>query len=98
MIPRRMVAIVSGAALAGVLGVSMVAAQTGGSYSLSWFGLPGGGGTSSGGTYSVTGAIGQPFASQAVGSTYTVQTGFFGGGGQRFRLFIISVAREVVSP
>jgi len=98
MMPRRIVAIVSGAALAGVLGVSMVAAQAGGNYSVTWFGLPGGGGTSSGGSYSVTGAIGQPFASQAIGSTYTVQTGFFGGGGQRFRLFIISVAHEIVSP
>lgn len=98
MMPRRIAAIVSGAALAGVLGVSMVAAQAGGTYSVTWFGLPGGGGTSSGGSYSVTGAIGQPFASQAVGSTYTVQTGFFGGGGQRFRLFIISVAHEIVSP
>ena len=90
-----MTALVAGAAAAGVLGVSMVAAQTGGQYSVTWFALPGGGGTSSEGPYVVTGAIGQPFASQSTGSTYTVQTGFFGGGGQRFRLFMASVAHEV---
>lgn len=91
----RWTALISGAALAGVLGVTMVTAQTGGSYNLTWFAMPGGGGTSSGGQYVVTGAIGQPFASQMTGSTYTVQTGFFGGSAQRFRLFMASVASEV---
>lgn len=99
MMPRqRILAMISGAALAGILGVSMVTAQTGGSYSVTWFALPGGGGTSSGGNYSVTGAIGQPFAGEAVDGSYTVQTGFFGSSGQRFQLFIINVARGVISP
>ena len=47
------------------------------SYSIDSFTISGGGGTSTGGAYSVTGAIGQPDASSAMtGGKYTVEGGF----------------------
>ena len=92
---RRWTAAIAGAAAAGVFGVSMVGAQTGGSYGITWFAIPGGGGTSSGGSYQLSGAIGQPIADSSTGGTYTVQAGFFGGSSQRFRLFMAGVASKV---
>ena len=48
------------------------AAQAQISYSIDWFTIDGGGGTSTGGVYSVSGTIGQPDASGAVtGGNYS---------------------------
>ncbi|HTL72755.1 MAG TPA: hypothetical protein VL863_05580 [bacterium] len=48
------------------------------SYSVDWYKIPGGGGTSTGGTYQVTGSIGQPDASGAMsGGNYSVTGGFW---------------------
>ena len=49
------------------------------SYSVDWFKVAGGGGTSSGGQYSVTGTIGQPEAGVAIsgGYYYSVIGGFW---------------------
>jgi len=47
-------------------------------YSIDWFKIAGGGGTSTGGTYSVSGTIGQPDASgQMSGGNFTVTGGFW---------------------
>src|SRR4051812_13897338 len=47
-------------------------------YSIDWFTIDGGGGTSSGGTFSVTGTIGQPDAGHMSGGAYTIDGGFWG--------------------
>ena len=55
-----------------------LAAQVGGPYELSWFTIDGGGGTSSGGPYSLSGTIGQPDAGgPLVGGPYTLVGGFW---------------------
>jgi hypothetical protein len=47
-------------------------------YSIDWYKIAGGGGTSSGGTYSVNGTIGQPEASGAMsGGNFSVTGGFW---------------------
>jgi hypothetical protein len=47
-------------------------------YSVDWYKVAGGGGTSTGGTYSVSGTIGQPDASGAMsGGNYSVTGGFW---------------------
>jgi len=46
-------------------------------YSLDWATIDGGGGTSTGGVYSVTGTIGQPDAGAMSGGTYTLAGGFW---------------------
>src|ERR1039457_2583868 len=52
-----------------------VAAQ---SYSIDWYKIAGGGGTSTGGTYQVSGTIGQPDASGALtGGSYSLTGGFW---------------------
>src|SRR2546422_167136 len=51
-------------------------AQSGGSYDLSWSAL-GGGGTSSGGFYSLCSTIGQPDAGTVSGGNYTMDGGFW---------------------
>ncbi len=48
------------------------------SYTIDWYKIAGGGGTSTGGTYQVSGTIGQPDASGALtGSSYSVTGGFW---------------------
>jgi hypothetical protein len=47
-------------------------------YSIDWFTIDGGGGTSTGGVYSVSGTIGQPDAGRMSGGTFTLDGGFWG--------------------
>lgn len=47
-------------------------------YSLDWSTIDGGGGTSTGGVYSVSGTIGQPDAGLLSGGNFTLQGGFWG--------------------
>ena len=47
-------------------------------YSIDWHTIDGGGGTSTGGVYSVTGTIGQPDAGRMSGGNYTIEGGFWG--------------------
>lgn len=47
-------------------------------YSIDWHTIDGGGGTSTGGVYSVSGTIGQPDAGTLNGSGYTLNGGFWG--------------------
>jgi hypothetical protein len=59
----------------GLLFASLGFAQ---SYSIDWYKIAGGGGTSTGATYQVTGTIGQPDASSAMsGGQYSVTGGFW---------------------
>jgi hypothetical protein len=47
-------------------------------FSIDWFTIDGGGGTSTGGVYSVSGAIGQPDAGTMSGGSYSLAGGFWG--------------------
>ncbi len=61
--------------LCGLLVVSLAWAQQ---YSVDWYKVAGGGGTSTNGQYSVSGTIGQPDASAAMsGGPYSVTGGFW---------------------
>src|SRR6185436_15120868 len=53
-------------------------AQSGGPFTLNWFTIDGGGGTSTGGVYSLSGTIGQPDAGRLTGGAYTLEGGFWG--------------------
>lgn len=46
-------------------------------YAIDWFTIDGGGGTSTGGVYSVSGTIGQPDAGTMSGGPFTLQGGFW---------------------
>ncbi|HKS38706.1 MAG TPA: hypothetical protein VJW76_16045 [Verrucomicrobiae bacterium] len=49
------------------------------SYSIDWHTVDGGGGTSTGGSYILSGTIGQPDAGAMSGGSYTLQGGFWPG-------------------
>jgi len=55
-----------------------VTAAKGQNYSINWYSIDGGGGTSTGGVYTVSGTIGQPDAGLMSGGNYTLQGGFWG--------------------
>ncbi len=64
-----------------LLASSIVLAQSGGAYDLSWSTIDGGGGAfSTGGPYSLGGTAGQPDAGLLLGGDYTLGGGFWGGG------------------
>ena len=48
-------------------------------YSLPWWTSDSGGGTSTGGNYSLSGTIGQPDAASLSGGNYRLEGGFWGG-------------------
>src|SRR2546421_3777654 len=54
---------------------SRVSAQN---YSIDWFTIDGGGGTSTGGVFSVSGTIGQPDAGHMSGGNFSIDGGFWG--------------------
>jgi hypothetical protein len=56
----------------------MTVAASAQTYSVDWYSIDGGGGTSTGGVYSVTGTIGQPDAGHMSGGNYSLDGGFWG--------------------
>jgi hypothetical protein len=65
--------------LAGLAVVVLLSTQVlAQNYSIDWFTIDGGGGTSTGGVYSVSGTIGQPDAGVLSGGSYTLVGGFWG--------------------
>jgi hypothetical protein len=56
----------------------LVATPALGQYTINWSSIDGGGGTSTGGVYSVSGTIGQPDAGTLSGGNYTLAGGFWG--------------------
>jgi len=58
-----------------LLAVRSASAQ---SFSIDWYSVDGGGGTSTGGVYSLSGTIGQPDAGVHTGGPYTLVGGFWG--------------------
>ena len=57
-------------------GVASVGAQN---YKIDWYTIDGGGGASSGGSYVLSGTIGQPDAGRLTGGPYVLDGGFWGG-------------------
>ena len=90
-------------ALALILALALVVsnlghAQSGGGYDLSWWTVADGGGSSSRpGSYSLSGAAGQPAAGELSGTGYHLSGGFWVGGGapipQQHKLYLPLVMR-----
>ncbi len=57
----------------------VAAAEPSDVYTIAWHTVDGGGGTSTGGGYTLDGAIGQPDAGQQSGGAYTLAGGFWAG-------------------
>jgi hypothetical protein len=64
--------------LAAAILAWLVPQSTAQSYSIDWFTIDGGGGTSTGGVYSVSGTIGQPDAGKMSGGNFSIDGGFWG--------------------
>ena len=76
-----------------VLGIVSASALAG--YTLDWWTVDGGGDTSTGGSYSLGGTIGQPDAGTSMGGTYALSGGFWGGGAAaiEYNLFLPLILR-----
>lgn len=61
----------------GCAGWLIAAAASAQDYSIDWYKVAGGGGTSTGGTYTVSGTIGQPDAGVMSGGNYSLVGGFW---------------------
>jgi hypothetical protein len=56
---------------------SLFAPSTHAQFAIDWFTIAGGGGTSTGGPYAVSGTIGQPITGESTGGTFTIEAGFW---------------------
>jgi hypothetical protein len=63
------------------------------SYEITWFTIDGGGGESTGGTYTLGGSIGQPDAGVLTGGGYTLSGGFWSGVGGAYRIYLPLVVK-----
>ena len=90
---RRLAAIGAGGLASLALGAAALAQTSGGAYDLSWRTLSGGG-KSTGGNYAEQGAIGQSLTRTSTGGTYTVNSGFFGGGVDKYKRFMPVLAKD----
>jgi hypothetical protein len=61
-----------------LLGFALARVAHAQSYAVDWSTIDGGGGTSTGGVYSVSGSIGQPDAGHMSGGNYSIDGGFWG--------------------
>lgn len=61
------------------LGILILPFSATAQYAIDWYTIDGGGGTSSGGGYTLSGTIGQPDAGTLVGGNYRLDGGFWGG-------------------
>src|SRR5687768_18612225 len=59
--------------------LSMALTLSAQNYKIDWFTIDGGGGTSSGGPYTLSGTIGQPDAGTLAGGSFSLVGGFWGG-------------------
>jgi hypothetical protein len=58
-------------------------------YDMSWFTIDGGGATfSTGGSYSLGGTIGQPYAGSLSGGSYQLNGGFWGGASINYNIYL----------
>lgn len=64
--------------VASCLFAAAICLPTQAQYAIDWSTVDGGGGTSTGGVYSVSGTIGQPDAGTLSGGSFTLQGGFWG--------------------
>jgi len=63
-------------------------------FSIDWFTFDGGGGTSTGGVYTVSGTIGQPDAGAMSGGSYSLAGGFWGGAAAQYKIYLPVVLRK----
>ncbi len=93
MARRRTLAVAAGGIGALALGAVALAQSASGTYDLSWRALAGGG-KSEGGGYVEQGAIGQAFTKTSSGGTYSVSSGFLGGGSDKYKRFLPLLAKD----
>jgi len=77
-----------------ITALGIISASALGGYTLDWWTADGGGGASTGGSYSLDGTIGQPDAGgTSSGGTYSLAGGFWGGAAAGYDLFLPIILR-----
>jgi hypothetical protein len=71
---QQLISTTRGLGLAALLGAAQALAQN---YSVGWHSIDGGGNTSTGGAYAISGTIGQPDAGKMSGGGYALDGGFW---------------------
>lgn len=94
MMPRKRSLAMGASGLAALaLGAAALAQTSGGMYDLSWRALAGGG-SSTGADYTEHSAIGQALANTSAGGSYSVSSGFLGGGAEKYKRYLPVLARD----
>jgi hypothetical protein len=95
--PKKLILLIGLVALMMVLATSLVLAQAGGVFDLTWSTIDGGGGSSSGGGYALNGTIGQADAGSLSGGNFTLNGGFWPNGtvmtGASYMVYLPSIVK-----
>lgn len=80
--PRSALVAITASLVVAMAGTAPAGDAEGGSgFSIDWYTVDGGGGTSTGGGWTLSATIGQPDAGNAAGGTFDLAGGFWAGGG-----------------
>lgn len=90
---KRLALLAAGGLSALALGASALAQSASGNYDLSWRALAGGG-KADGGSYVAQGAIGQTLTKSSSGGSYTVSSGFFAGGQDKYKRYLPVLSKD----
>ena len=88
---KRYLAMLLATALGVLLLTSVALGQ--GTYEFNWHSVDGGGGVSTGSTFTVHGTVGQPDAGVLGSGEYTLASGFWGGMAVEYRVYLPLVLR-----
>ena len=77
---NKTIASITRLAVSTMLLIVLAESKANGQYEISWYTIDGGGGLSSGGSYTLIGTIGQPDAAYSKGGNYELLGGFWPGG------------------
>jgi len=92
MNPRR-VLVTAGLAALLLLGAASASAAPGSGYTLDWYTVDGGGGSSAGGSYALSATAGQPDACALHGGAYTLNGGFWASSASALYLYLPTLTR-----
>ena len=93
MTRNRRALVFAGGLGALALGASALAQSASGNYELSWRTLSGGK-KSDGGSYVVQSAIGQALTKSSSGGAYTVSSGYFAGGQDKYKRYLPILSKD----
>jgi hypothetical protein len=80
--------VILAAAASSVWAQAAIPAAPTADYEITWYTIDGGGGSATGGAYTLNGTVGQPDAGTLIGGSYTLAGGYWSGSASVHRVYL----------